>query len=61
MPDGTWMPQKVPVVDLNQCIGCGICETKCPVSDDPAIYCTSLGESRSGGDSTFMDLLKENQ
>ena len=32
-----------------------------PVSDDPAIYCTSLGESRSGGDSTFMELLKENQ
>ena len=30
MPDGTWMPQEVPVVDLNQCIGCGICETKCP-------------------------------
>ena len=47
MPDGTWDYQEVPVVDLDICIGCGICETKCPVSDDPAIYCTSLGESRS--------------
>lgn len=61
MPDGTWIPQEVPVVDLGQCIGCGICETKCPVYDEPAIYCTSLGESRSAGDSSFLDLLNENQ
>ena len=47
MPDGTWDAQRVPVVDLEVCIGCGICETKCPVEDDPAIYCTSLGESRA--------------
>lgn len=47
MPDGAWAPQQVPVVDLELCIGCGICETKCPVEDDPAIYCTSLGESRA--------------
>jgi MauM/NapG family ferredoxin protein len=47
MPDGTVEYQGVPVVDLDLCIGCGICETQCPVSDDPAIYCTSLGESRS--------------
>jgi MauM/NapG family ferredoxin protein len=47
LPDGSWATQKVPVVDLGLCIGCGICETKCPVSDDPAIYCTGLGESRS--------------
>ena len=46
-PDGDWVPPKIPVVDLDLCIGCGICETKCPVTDDPAIYCTSLGESRS--------------
>jgi MauM/NapG family ferredoxin protein len=61
MSDGSWMPQEVPVVDLGQCIGCGICETKCPVYDDPAIYCTSLGESRSGEESVFSDLLKEKQ
>ena len=46
--DGTLGPQVVPVVDLETCIGCGICETKCPVEDEPAIYCTSLGESRAG-------------
>ena len=45
--DGTSIIQEVPIVDLDLCIGCGICETKCPVYDDPAIYCTSLGESRS--------------
>lgn len=36
-----------PVVDVELCIGCGICETKCPVVDMPAIYITSIGESRS--------------
>jgi MauM/NapG family ferredoxin protein len=36
-----------PVVDTELCIGCGICETKCPVVDRPAIYVTSIGESRS--------------
>jgi MauM/NapG family ferredoxin protein len=36
-----------PHVDLELCIGCGICEAKCPVVDRPAIYVTSIGESRS--------------
>jgi MauM/NapG family ferredoxin protein len=58
LPDGTVEYQAVPVVDLDACIGCGICETKCPVYDDPAIYCTSLGESRSAQSSTFMDALE---
>jgi len=38
---------KQPVVDLELCIGCGICEAKCPVVDRPAIYVTCSGESRS--------------
>jgi ferredoxin len=38
---------KQPRVDLELCIGCGICETKCPVLGQPAIYVTSVGESRS--------------
>jgi ferredoxin len=29
------------------CIGCGICQTECPVTDDRAVYVTPVGESRS--------------
>lgn len=36
-----------PRVDLELCIGCGICETKCPVMGKPAIYVMNIGESRS--------------
>jgi polyferredoxin len=36
-----------PRVDLELCIGCGICEAKCPVLGRPAIYVSSVGESRS--------------
>lgn len=36
-----------PRIDLELCIGCGICEKKCPVIDKPAIYVTSIGETRS--------------
>lgn len=38
---------KQPKVDLDLCIGCGICEARCPISGRPAIYVTSTGESRS--------------
>ena len=38
---------KLPKVDLELCIGCGLCEAKCPVLGQPAIYVTSVGESRS--------------
>ncbi|MGQ9617741.1 MAG: 4Fe-4S binding protein [Candidatus Aminicenantia bacterium] len=38
---------KAPVVDPVECIGCGICEFKCPVADLPAIRITSVGERRS--------------
>lgn len=45
--EGTPVEVKQPRVDLDLCIGCGICEAKCPVLDRPAIYVTSIGESRS--------------
>ncbi|MFB3776491.1 MAG: 4Fe-4S binding protein [Bryobacteraceae bacterium] len=45
-PEGKIQIQ-VPVVDPSLCIGCGICENRCPVEDEPGIYCTSYGESRS--------------
>jgi polyferredoxin len=44
-----------PRVDLDLCIGCGICETKCPVVDRPAIYVTSIGESRSKENRLLME------
>ncbi|MEA3365861.1 MAG: 4Fe-4S binding protein [Candidatus Hydrogenedentes bacterium] len=37
---------KQPHVDPNKCIGCGICESKCPFADKPAIRVTSANESR---------------
>jgi MauM/NapG family ferredoxin protein len=36
-----------PVIDLKLCIGCGICEYKCPLHDQPAVIVTRLGESRA--------------
>jgi len=36
-----------PHVDPSLCIGCGACEKVCPVQDQPAVYVTSVGESRS--------------
>jgi MauM/NapG family ferredoxin protein len=37
----------VPYVDLKTCVGCGICENKCPVRGRPAIRVIAAGESRS--------------
>jgi polyferredoxin len=45
--DGKKRHIQQPRVDIDLCIGCGICEYKCPVIDQPAIYVTSIGESRS--------------
>ena len=36
-----------PHVDPSLCIGCGACEKVCPVQDKPAVYVTSVGETRS--------------
>lgn len=42
------MELKVPKVDTNLCIGCGICERECPVvGDRRAVYVTAEGETRS--------------
>lgn len=45
--NGRLVTVKQPHVDLDLCIGCGVCETKCPVLGKPAIYVTNIGESRS--------------
>ncbi len=46
MRDGSVKTVKQPHVDPSLCIGCGICENKCPFEDKPAIRVTSSNESR---------------
>lgn len=57
LADGRVVVQKGPVVDIELCIGCGICENKCPVMDDPAIFVTSVGETRSEKNRLLLELL----
>jgi polyferredoxin/ferredoxin len=45
--DGSRQVIKQPRVDLDLCIGCGICETKCVIQDLPAIRVTSANEDRN--------------
>jgi len=46
-PDGETIGIELPYVDLRRCVGCGICEYKCPVMGKPAIRVIAAGESRS--------------
>ena len=46
-PDGRQVQVQLPFVDLKRCVGCGICENKCPVRGLPAIRTIAAGESRS--------------
>lgn len=45
--DGKRLHVQLPFVDLKRCVGCGICENKCPVRGLPAIRTIAAGESRS--------------
>ncbi len=59
-PDGK-PPKRVslmvqrPHVDPALCIGCGACEKVCPVQDKPAVYVTSVGETRSKTNVLLLD------
>jgi polyferredoxin len=45
---------KLPIVNPHQCIGCGVCETVCPVGDEAAIRISSVGEERSETNRIFL-------
>jgi polyferredoxin len=46
LPNRTAFGVKLPYVDRDLCIGCGICETRCPTVGNAAIRITREGEQR---------------
>ena len=50
-----------PHVDPSLCIGCGACEKVCPVQDQPAVYVTSVGETRSRTNVILLENTNYNQ
>ncbi len=66
-PDGAPPPYKTvhlqrPHVDPSLCVGCcGACEKVCPVQDQPAVYVTSVGETRSKTNVILLENTSYNQ
>jgi polyferredoxin len=52
---------KRPYIDPDLCTGCGACEYACPVIDQPAVYITAIGESRSPENQILLQRSKNPQ
>jgi ferredoxin len=53
-PAGTLVTVKQPRVNPELCVGCGICENKCPIADRRGVYVTSVGETRNPKNQIFL-------
>ena len=58
-PGGNTRRVRQPYINLEQCTGCGACEYACPVQDRPAVYVTSIGESRSRTNQLLLSQRKQ--
>ncbi|MFC1555238.1 4Fe-4S dicluster domain-containing protein [candidate division KSB1 bacterium] len=53
--DGTIITVQQPHLNVDLCVGCGICENVCPVQDKPAVYVTNIGETRSKSNQILLE------
>jgi len=60
-PEGKIETPLAPFIKVDVCLGCGICENKCPVVDEPAIRVSSIGEHRSERNRLLLQVIGENE
>ena len=44
-----------PYIDIEKCIGCGVCEHECPVSGKKAVRVSAEGETRSSDRKLYLE------